>query len=172
MLCPRVRVCIAPALAPAELYVLSIPLCFVILEKRNTSVQDGQPTTVRRGLPATVRMFQPSLCVSCAAHRPRRGGSLGFLNRLTRSLTADAVSRDCILAPCSLGRNLGNLSMNSFGLHYLPIHSHSSSGTTRRSALPSLAVAYLQWEHSHGVFAPQGFAQPRNHACYRSSDTR
>ena len=26
-------------------------------------------------------MFQPLLCVSCAAHRPRRGGSLGFLNQ-------------------------------------------------------------------------------------------
>lgn len=60
----------------------------------------------------------------------------------------------------------------SFGFHYLPIHSHSSSGTTHRSAIPSLAVAYLQWEHSHGVFAPQGFAQPRNHACYRSGSTR
>ena len=48
--------------------------------------------------------------------------------------------------------------ITSFGFHYLPIHSHSSSCTTNRSALPSLTVAYLQWEHSHGVSAPQVFA--------------
>ena len=103
-----------------------------------------------------MRMFQP-MCVSCAAQHPRRGGSLGFLNRLTRSLTADAISDDCILAPCTVGRNLGIMSMNCFGLHYLPIHAHESSGTTRCSAIPSLAVAYLRWGHPHGVSAPTRF---------------